>query len=69
MKNISLILLLGLWLLLAGGCAVSGASGRTTAFQTSPYSGMGVPPSFYNYDPALEYWFTPPYFNPYIGSR
>jgi hypothetical protein len=28
---------------------------------------LGVPAEMYNYDPNLEYWFTPPYFNPYIG--
>ncbi len=29
------------------------------------YGPVSVPPSFYNYDPSLEYWFTPPYFDPY----
>ncbi len=29
------------------------------------YGPVAVPPSFYNYDPNLEYWFTPPYFDPY----
>lgn len=24
-----------------------------------------VPPEWYNYDPAMEYWFTPPYFDPW----
>jgi starvation-inducible outer membrane lipoprotein len=24
-----------------------------------------VPPSWYDYDPSMEYWFTPPYFDPW----
>ena len=28
-----------------------------------------VPPEWYNYDPNLEYWFTPPYFDPWRGGR
>jgi starvation-inducible outer membrane lipoprotein len=28
-----------------------------------------VPREWYNYDPNLEYWNTPPYFDPYQGSR
>jgi hypothetical protein len=27
-----------------------------------------VPPEWYNYDPNLEYWFTPPYFDPWRGG-
>ena len=27
-----------------------------------------VPPSWYDYDPSMEYYFTPPYFNPWYGS-
>jgi starvation-inducible outer membrane lipoprotein len=27
-----------------------------------------VPPEWYGHDPNLEYWFTPPYFDPYRGS-
>jgi outer membrane lipoprotein len=27
-----------------------------------------VPPSWYDYNPQLEHWFTPPYFSPWIGS-
>jgi starvation-inducible outer membrane lipoprotein len=27
-----------------------------------------VPPEWYDYDPNLEYWFTPPYFDPYRGG-
>jgi len=58
---------LGLWLLLAG-CAAPGAYGPALRPQMPPYSGMGVSPSFYNNNPALEYWFTPPYFDPYRGG-
>jgi hypothetical protein len=28
--------------------------------------GLGVNPRFYNYDPNLQQWFEPPYFNPYM---
>lgn len=28
-----------------------------------------VPREWYDYDPALEHWFTPPYFDPYRGGR
>lgn len=28
-----------------------------------------VPREWYDYDPSLEYWFTPPYFDPYRGGR
>lgn len=27
-----------------------------------------VPPEWYDHDPNLEYWFTPPYFDPYRGG-
>ncbi|MFI5329692.1 MAG: Slp family lipoprotein [Desulfobaccales bacterium] len=27
-----------------------------------------VPPDWYDYDPNLEYWFTPPYFDPWRGG-
>jgi hypothetical protein len=63
------ILWLGLWLLLMAGCTVTGTRTTQIASGPQPYTGMGVPPSFYNNDPALEYWYTPPYFNPYIGHR
>ncbi len=26
-----------------------------------------VPPSWYGYNPQLKYWFTPPYFSPWMG--
>jgi starvation-inducible outer membrane lipoprotein len=28
-----------------------------------------VPRDWYDYDPSLEYWFTPPYFDPWRGGR
>jgi hypothetical protein len=33
------------------------------------YTGMGVPPSYYDNDPAMAHWFTAPYFDPYITGR
>ena len=27
-----------------------------------------VPPEWYDYDPSMEYWFTPPYFDPWRGG-
>jgi len=30
-----------------------------------PFKLVPIPPSWYNNDPALEYWFTPPYYDPY----
>jgi outer membrane lipoprotein len=26
-----------------------------------------VPPSWYDYNPQMEYWYTPPYFSPWMG--
>jgi hypothetical protein len=69
MKDILFIIFLALWLLPAGGCATPGPYEPGVRPQTQPYTGMGVPPSFYNNDPALEHWFTPPYFNPYMGGN
>jgi starvation-inducible outer membrane lipoprotein len=34
-----------------------------------PLQLIAVPPSYYDYDKTLEYWFTPPYFNPYVTGR
>ncbi len=68
MKNLLSLFLLAGWLLLAGGCAGPGTYEPAIRTQTPPYTGMGVPPSYYNNDPGLEYWFSPPYFNPYIGN-
>lgn len=28
-----------------------------------------IPREWYDYDPALEHWFTPPYFDPWRGGR
>ena len=69
MRNLLFLVCLGLGLLSAAGCAVTASSAMPISPQAPTYSGMGVHPSFYNNDPALEYWYTPPYFNPYIGSR
>jgi hypothetical protein len=54
------------------GCA-GGAGGEYYASGGGSYYGYGayggpyrdeVPPSFYNNDPTLRQWFTPPYWNP-----
>ncbi len=68
-KHAAILVVMGLWAFSAAGCAGPGSSETAIRPQTPPYSGMGVPPSYYNYDPALEYWFTPPYFNPYVTGR
>lgn len=28
-----------------------------------------VPPAWYDYDPAMEHWYRPPYFDPWRGGR
>jgi starvation-inducible outer membrane lipoprotein len=28
-----------------------------------------VPRDWYDYDPSMEYWYTPPYFDPWYGGR
>jgi starvation-inducible outer membrane lipoprotein len=33
-----------------------------------PFELIAVPPSYYNYDKTLEYWYTPPYFDPYVAG-
>jgi starvation-inducible outer membrane lipoprotein len=34
----------------------------------NPYSLEVARPDFYNYEKNLKHWYTPPYFNPYMGS-
>lgn len=58
--------ILGLWLLvpvmlLAGGTARETYRGAGSA---DPYIAP-LPPALRDTDPALRYWYTPPYFNPY----
>ncbi len=31
----------------------------------NPYRLVVMPPSYYDYDKTMEYWYTPPYFDPY----
>lgn len=44
------------------GCANGGDYQAQS--QNTP-SMFDVPPSFYNYDPTMKQWFSPPYFDPY----
>jgi hypothetical protein len=56
----SLILAIGL-----GGCATGPRPSQPAVDEEWP-SGFGtIPPSWYNYDPALKHWFDPWYHNPY----
>ncbi len=50
------------WLGLTSGCTAPGAQYHQSTASKSYYT--NVPPSFYDYDPTLEYWFTPPHWNP-----
>jgi hypothetical protein len=61
-----LVLALGLFLGLAGCSATTSPAWQTKAgsiaYQTQD-SGQGlVPPSWYDNDPAMSQWYTPPYF-------
>lgn len=62
----SLIFLFLLILLLAlGGCAASPQPVQPVLDEEWP-SGFGtIPPSWYDYDPALKHWYDPWYNNPY----
>ena len=33
-----------------------------------PFKLVAVPPEWYDYDPVMEYWYTPPYFDPWRPS-
>jgi starvation-inducible outer membrane lipoprotein len=33
-----------------------------------PFKLVAVPPAWYDYDPVMEYWYTPPYFDPWRPS-
>jgi ABC-type oligopeptide transport system substrate-binding subunit len=60
------LLLLGVaWLSLAS-CA-PGSHQATSSTQEYYPMISDEPPSFYNYDPTLRYWYTAPYWNPDIG--
>ena len=62
MKTLILAVLSG-WLLTLG-CAASASPQRAEPYY--PYI-SDLPPSYYDYDPALRGWFTAPYWNPDIG--
>ncbi len=69
--KLKLLIVLMLWALLAlAGCAPSGYYGyQSYGYPPSPPvggPGIGVSPRFYNYDPNLQQWYEPPYFNPYM---
>jgi hypothetical protein len=49
-------------LLLPAGCASSGAGSQGYEYEES--SPGAVPPSYYGGSSTLEYWFTPPYWQP-----
>jgi hypothetical protein len=70
--KVTLLIVPVLWALLAmaGGGGPSGYPpyGSYQAPPSPPVGGpgIGVNPQFYNYDPNLQQWFEPPYFNPYM---
>jgi hypothetical protein len=50
------------------GCATSPASNQVAEKEEWP-EGIGtIPPSWYDYNPALKHWFDPWYHNPYIAK-
>ncbi len=66
MKRKVLLLLLAAGLLALAACAPSYESGYYYG-RPEPigYGGLAVPPSYYDYDPTMQQWYTPPYFDPY----
>jgi hypothetical protein len=60
--RLGIVWLIVAWVGLMSGCTAPGAQYQQSAASESYPS--YVPPSFYNDDPTLEYWFTPPYWNP-----
>ncbi len=69
MRILALALTLGLVLALAG-CAPPVT--RPGEYRAPPSSlegpTLGVPPSYYDNDPNFKYWYTPPYFDPYVAG-
>ncbi len=70
MKKSPLYLTLALVLILAG-CAIQ-AYPQPVRDPRDPFANYyeiegpsAIPPSFYDYDPALMHWYTLPYYNPY----
>jgi hypothetical protein len=62
------VLLLVPVLILAGCATEPGYQAPKPEYQTEfgyPY----VPPSYYDYNPQYEHWFTPPYWMPEIGPE
>ncbi len=67
MRTLALVFLLILAIGL-GGCATTGPHPSQQAVDEEWPTGIGtIPPSWYNYDPALKHWFDPWYHNPYIA--
>lgn len=62
----SIALALALFLGLAGCSAASSPAWQnkagSIAYQTEDPGPSLVPPSWYGNDPAMSYWYTPPYF-------
>ena len=65
MKNPLLGFFLLAVLVLLAGCATEPS--YQAPEQESEFGYPYVPPSYYNYNPQLEYWYTPPYWMPEIG--
>lgn len=51
--------------LLPGACATGPRTSQVAATEEWPTGPGTIPPSWYNYDPALKHWFDPWYVNPY----
>lgn len=66
MKKLALVFWLVLVMALSS-CAAGPPLSQQAADEEWP-TGIGtIPPSWYNYDPALKHWFDPWYHNPYIA--
>jgi len=64
MGRLVLISLLVLTLCLSG-CATYHPRTQVAVDEEWPSGPGTIPPSWYNYDPALKHWFDPWYHNPY----
>lgn len=62
------LFILGLMAVLGlAGCATTSSPAGKVAEEEWP-TGIGtIPPSWYDYNPALKHWFDPWYTNPYIS--
>jgi hypothetical protein len=65
MKRLVLVISLIL-VMISGGCATGPQPSHQAGEEEWP-TGIGtIPPSWYDYNPALKHWFDPWYHNPYI---